>query len=346
SLLRLAPLPPSVRTVCLAGEALPPSLARALHDSGAVRVLDLYGPSEDTIYSTGAEIAPGGDVTIGRPLDGSRAVLVDADLRLVPLGCVGEIAISGAGIARGYRGRPERTAEAFVPAPFSAVPGERLYRTGDLGRYLHDGRLQYLGRRDLQLKIRGFRIEPQEVEAALERHPDVGRAVVVASGEAGGDRALVAYVVARAGAIAEEALRAHVAAHLPAALVPAVFVPLAELPTTPSGKIDRAALPRPGAARTEATAPPQTPAEEVLQAIWAEVLGVERIGRAESFFALGGHSLLATSVLARIRDSFGVPLGLRAIFEQPTIAGLAREIEAAQRQLGGREEPPLVARAR
>ncbi|MET0626706.1 MAG: phosphopantetheine-binding protein, partial [Pyrinomonadaceae bacterium] len=298
----------------------------------ARRVLNLYGPSEDTTYSTFDVVASegGGRVTIGRPIANTQAYLVDASRRPVPVGVAGELYLGGAGLARGYLRRPGLTAERFVPDPFSAVPGGRLYRTGDLGRYLDDGRIDFLGRADFQVKLRGFRIELGEIEAALGAHPSVRQCVAVVRGEGAGDAQLVAYVVGADEAVAAGELRDFVRRRLPEYMVPSRFVPLDSLPLTPNGKIDRRALPAPEAGGgDEGTAyePPRTPVEQLLAGVWAEVLGVERVGLHNNFFRLGGHSLLATQVVLRIREVFGVDVPLRLIFEQPTVAAIAEHVE-------------------
>jgi hypothetical protein len=245
-------------------------------------------------------------------------------MRPAPAGVPGELYIGGVQVARGYLGRPGLTAERFVPDPFSPVPGARLYRTGDRARWRADGALEYLGRLDQQVKVRGFRIEPGEVEAALRQHPQVRDCAVVARDEAGGPR-LVAYVVGDAEA---EALRAHLRERLPEPMVPAAFVSLDALPLTPNGKLDRRALPAPEyASGAERYVAPETEVERALAEIWADVLGVERVGRLDGFFDLGGHSLLVMQMTARVRAAFGVQLSIRTVFAAPTLDALAGEIE-------------------
>ncbi|HVR96609.1 MAG TPA: amino acid adenylation domain-containing protein [Thermoanaerobaculia bacterium] len=322
-------MPPGPLTVNLAGEALPVRLAERIHRHPQVRrLLNLYGPSEDTTYSTFVEVPRGVErMTVGRPLAGTRAQVLDAGLRPVPVGVPGELCLAGAGLARGYLGRPDLTAERFVPDA-SGAPGERLYRTGDVARWLPpnvaDGEIELLGRLDHQVKVRGFRIELGEVEAALYRHPGLREAAVVAHGE-GGDRRLVAYVVPRQEPPpAAEELRRFLAERLPAHMVPAAFVPLAALPRTGNGKLDRRALPDPGKMVQEGElVAPRSVLEEVLAGIWAEVLQTGPIGVHDSFFSVGGHSLNASQVLSKVRASFGVELPVRSLFEAPTVAGLA-----------------------
>jgi amino acid adenylation domain-containing protein len=334
-LIRGEGLPGSVTTINLAGEPLPGALARALHEGNpAVRVLNLYGPSEDTTYST-FTVVPRGDErapAIGLPIANTQAHLLDRGMRQVPVVVPGELLLGGEGLARGYHGRPDLTAERFVPDPFA--PGARLYRTGDLARRRPDGELEFLGRIDDQVKIRGVRIEPAEVAAALLSLPRVEEAVVLALGEGSGDRRLIAYVVAEAGAEVDAvALRESLLRLLPRAMIPAAIVLLPGLPLTPNGKLDRRALarlaPEP-AARAGDAEELRTPTEELLAGIWAEVLGIERVGPGDDFFALGGHSLLALRVQARLRERLGAELPLAAFFQLPTLAAQARRLAPGQ----------------
>ncbi len=341
-LLRLGAVPDAVRTVNLAGEPLRRSLAERVHALPQVeRLWNLYGPSEDTTYSTCAVVARGaaGEPAIGEPVAGTRAYVLDPALRPCPIGVPGELCLAGAGLARGYLNRPDLTARAFVPDPIVQAPGERMYRTGDLARWLPSGRLEYLGRLDHQVKVRGFRIELGEIEIVLADHPAVREAVVVAREEAG-DKRLVAYVVLHGDA---SDLRSWLAARLPEFMLPAAFVALPALPFGPTGKVDRRALPAPEWGRDEAAAEaaPRNPIEEALAGIWGEVLGGPPPGVHEDFFRCGGHSLLAAQVVARVRATLGVELSLRRVFETPTIARLAAAVQAA---LAGGEPaaaPPL-----
>ena len=256
--------------------------------------------------------------------------MVDPDGALVPAGAVGELLLGGPQVARGYRGRAGLTAERFVPDRFGGVPGARLYRTGDLVRARAGGALVFMGRADDQVKVRGFRIELGEVEAVLAAHPAVAAAAATVREDTPGDRRLVAYVVpagnggSGGGAGAAE-LRAYAAGLLPAYMVPSLIMPLPALPPSPNGKLDRRALPAPGGARPElgAFTGPRSAAEEVIAGIWAEVLGVDEVGVHDDFFDLGGHSLLATQVISRVNAVFGTEVLLRALFEAPTVAGLA-----------------------
>jgi acyl-coenzyme A synthetase/AMP-(fatty) acid ligase/acyl carrier protein len=328
-LLRLGAVPPTVRAVNLAGEALPRRLVEEisrLTADPAPRVVNLYGPTEDTTYSTVAVVPPGDDSPppIGRPIASTRVYLLDPHLRPVPPGAVGDLYLGGSGLARGYLGQPALTAERFLPDPFAATAGERLYRTGDLCRFRPDGSLLYLGRSDHQVKVRGYRVEPQEIEAALGEHPGVEEAVVVAR-----DQRLVAYLVARDQATPEAAdLQAFLRARLPEYMVPSTFVALEALPRTANGKVDRKGLPagRPLAPARAEHVGPRTPVEEEIAAIFASVLGLECVGVHDDFFELGGHSLLATQVVSRIHDTLGAGVSLSAFFQAPTVAGLAKAL--------------------
>ncbi|HEV7667233.1 MAG TPA: amino acid adenylation domain-containing protein [Thermoanaerobaculia bacterium] len=336
---------PRPRALC-GGEALPRELADRLLPLSS-GLWNMYGPTETTVWSAIDRVDSGsGPVSIGRPIANTQLHVLDRDLQVIPLGTPGELLIGGAGVVRGYFRRPDLTAERFVPDPFASRPGERLYRTGDLCRRLSDGKVEFLGRLDHQVKVRGFRIETGEVEAALAEHPSVREAVVVAREDRAGDRRLVGYVALDPAAppTAEE-LRRYLSAKLPAYMVPSVLVILPELPRTPNGKLDRAALPppstaEPAGAEGRATVGPRTPVEEVLAGIWSGVLGVERVGVDDDFFALGGHSLLATRLVSRLRATFGVELPLRALFQAPTLAALAARIEQA-RAAGGAAAPPI-----
>ncbi|MEW5929980.1 MAG: amino acid adenylation domain-containing protein [Gemmatimonadota bacterium] len=299
-----------------------------------------YGPTECTVICTSGRVKAEGAraPSIGQPVDNMRVYVLDPGMRPLPPGVPGELYVGGVQLARGYLGRPGQTAERFVPDPLSSEPGARLYRTGDWARWLADGTLEFLGRQDAQVKVRGFRIELGEVEAALRRLPAVTDCVVMAREDVPGDRRLVAYVV---GGTDAEALRTHLRRMLPEYMVPSAFVPLARLPLTPNGKLDRKALSVPAHARVDReAAAPRTPVEEVLAGIWAEMLRLELVGVEESFFDLGGHSLLATRMVSRVRELFGVELPLRALFEGPTVAEMARQVETLM--LAGAEESGLA----
>jgi amino acid adenylation domain-containing protein/non-ribosomal peptide synthase protein (TIGR01720 family) len=310
-------------------QSLAPWFAR--HGDQHPRLINMYGITETTVHVTYREISttdlalPGSP--LGRPIDDLRIVLLDRHLQLVPVGVHGEIHVGGAGLARGYLGLPALTAERFVPDLWSPGQGGRLYRTGDLARRVPGGDLLYLGRRDHQVKIRGFRLEPGEIEAALMSHPAIRQAVVVAR-EEGGERRLVSYLVPRdADEPGPEELRAHLRGQLPEHAIPAAFVFLPELPLTPSGKVDRRALPVPQSTRsglTTAYREPRTVVERVLARIWAHALGLPRVGIHDNFFALGGDSIRSIGILSAARDQ-GLAISLQQIFLHQTIAELAPE---------------------
>jgi amino acid adenylation domain-containing protein len=328
-LLRSGGIPASLRTLNLAGEALPPALAQALHEAGVQRVVNVYGPTEDTVYATCGLVERGAArVTIGRPIAGARVYVLDGGLRPVPVGIPGELCTGGAGVARGYLDRPELTAARFVPDALAGEPGRRMYRTGDRARWLPDGTLEFLGRLDAQVKIRGFRVEPGEVEAALGAHPQVREAAVVVREDVPGDRRLVAYAVAAEGAAPSWAeLRAYLKTRLPEYMLPSACVALAELPLTPSGKLDRRALPAPEGGSGREYVAPRTPTEKLLAGVWAAVLGTERVGLHDNFFELGGHSLLLVQLHARLEEHFAGRLTLTDLFQFSTLADLAVHLE-------------------
>jgi amino acid adenylation domain-containing protein len=322
------------------GEALSGALARTMTSRGGA-VCNLYGPTETTIWSAAMPLAAvGSDAAIeeedslasppiGRPVWNTRVYVLDGGLGVVPAGVAGELYIAGAGVARGYLGRAALTAERFVADPFGGA-GERMYRTGDLARWRPDGVLEFLGRADAQVKLRGFRIEPGEIEAALCAQAGVAQAAVVARSDRGGSARLLGYVVAAAGAALDvAALRGALLRRLPDYMVPASLVVLERLPLTPNGKLDRRALPEPEAAGSALRRGPRTAREELLCALFGEVLGLERVGIDDNFFELGGHSLLATRLISRLRASLDVELGIRALFEAPSVAELSRRLDGA-----------------
>jgi amino acid adenylation domain-containing protein len=345
-LLRMKAVPDSVRAVNLAGEALRRSLVDDIYAqcSSVARVVNLYGPTEDTTYSTWREAARGlaREPEIGRGVANTRAYVLDTNLRLVPRGVRGELYLAGEGLARGYLNRPELTAERFIPDPFGSVPGARMYRTGDVARWTVEGELEYFGRADHQVKIRGFRIELGEIETALGAQPGVRACVVVAREDARGQKQLAAYVAPEAGCelnVAE--LRRALRERLPEYMVPSAVVVLGELPLTPNGKVDRKRLPAPeqGAHALEGSfVAPRNALEELLAGYWGEVLGVSRVGVADNFFDLGGHSLLAVQIITRVRDTFQVELPLRDLFEEPTVAGLADKLLQEEAEPGSFEK--------
>lgn len=298
----------------------------------STRLINSYGVTEATIDTTWFEgeragLSPERLVPIGRPFPGQAVYILDRRMNPVGIGLPGELYIGGAGVARGYHGRPGLTAERFVPDPVSGQSGARLYRTGDVGRFLPDGTIEFMGRADHQVKIRGFRIEPGDIEAALARHDAVREAVVVAREDASGSRSLVAYVIPEdRAAIDGAALRAFLIEQLPEYMVPSAFVLREAFPLTPNGKVDRKALPAPrDEDRVQAAGyvAPHTPQEIRIAEIWMELLGLERVGVYDDFFQLGGHSLLATQLVARLRAAFGCECPLRTVFESPTVVGLA-----------------------
>jgi amino acid adenylation domain-containing protein len=336
-------IPPGVKLRMTAGEPLPRDLADIMcagtADSGAgVRVRNLYGPTETTIYSGGDAVEPSpAPIEIGSVITGTKLYLLDDRQRPVPPGAIGELYIGGAGVATGYHGQPGMTAARFLPDPFSGSipggrPGARMYRTGDVGRWRRSGRIELAGRADRQIKIRGYRIESGEVEAALRDQDDVAQAVVSVRGS-GHDVRLVGYLVTRSGSgQPPDKLRERLREVLPDYMVPAAFVVLPALPLTGSGKVDYRALPEPdwGAVAGQVPVAPRTPTESRLAAMVAELLALpEPVGISDSFFALGGHSLTATQLMARIRAVYGVNLPVRTLFTDPTVAGLAAAVTAA-----------------
>lgn len=315
--------------VLVGGEALPSGLLQALQDLHC-SVTNLYGPTETTIWSAAAFLEEGlqGVPPIGKPIWNTQVYVLDNGLQPVPPGVVGELYIAGTGLARGYFHRPDLTAERFVADPYGP-PGTRMYRTGDQARWRADGSLDYIGRADHQIKIRGFRIELGEIDAVLANHPHIEQASVVVREDQPGDKRLAAYVVAD-GAIDTAELRRYMGASLPDYMVPAAFVEMDELPLTPNGKLDRKALPAPDFSTSVSDRAPRTPQEEILCDLFAEVLGLARVGIDDSFFELGGHSLLAARLMSRIREVMGAELGIAKLFDEPTVAGLAAHLDLAQ----------------
>ncbi|HEY2737315.1 MAG TPA: amino acid adenylation domain-containing protein, partial [Thermoanaerobaculia bacterium] len=335
------------RRLVLGGEPLPWSLVervRAL--APKCRLLNHYGPTETTVgVLAGAVEETGGSgagpsAPLGRPLGLTRVWIVDDQGQLVPAGVPGELCVGGPQVTRGYFGRPDLTAERFIPDPFGGGAGERLYRTGDLVRRRPGGPVEFLGRIDRQVKVRGFRIEPGEIEETVVALAGVREAVVVVREDMPGDRRLIAYV---AGDVPVDALHRSLRERLPEHMIPAAFVTLAALPLTPNGKVDRSALPAPELQRREETyLAPRTPVEEILAGIWAELLGLEQVGAADHFFDLGGHSLLATRVMSRLQSAFDVEMPLRDLFEAPILVDLAARVEAARQAGSSPLAPPLL----
>jgi len=261
----------------------------------------------------------------------TEILILDSQMRPVPAGEVGELYIGGISLARGYHNRPDLTAASFVPHSLSSSFDTRLYKTGDLGRYLPDGQIVFLGRRDDQIKIRGFRVEPDEITAVLDRHPAIQSSVVVGSADGKGEKLLIAYIVGAPGQeLTASLLRSHLAKSLPEYMIPSLFVHLTSIPLTMNGKVDRAALPAPDSSnivRTNAALASQSAVEKVLTTILSDLLKLDNIGCDENFFLLGGHSLLGMQLITKIQDAFDVDLSLHTVFELPTIRGLASEIE-------------------
>jgi amino acid adenylation domain-containing protein len=326
------------RYLILGGEILTPKLVASIQDlGGSCEVLNHYGPTETTVGSLTLRLAEydwrnasAASIPIGKPIANTQVYILDAQLQPVPMGVAGELYISGDGVTAGYLNQPERTDEGFVANPFVADREARMYRTGDLARYLPDGNVEFLGRGDDQVKIRGFRIELGEIESVLAKRVGVKQAVVLAKEDERGEKRLLAYVVtdlSQSNSLDE--LRAYLREQLPDFMVPSAIVPLLKIPLTVNGKIDRQALPEPETVDRKAYVAPKTPTEEGVTKIWSEVLRRERISTDDNFFDLGGHSLLATQVVSRVREHFRVELPIRALFESPTVRGLAEAITNA-----------------
>ncbi|UXA69068.1 non-ribosomal peptide synthase/polyketide synthase [Xanthomonas prunicola] len=325
-------LPPTLRVLLTGGDRL-----GALAQLPSAQLINNYGPTETTVVATSAQVTRAGVLPgIGRPIANTRAYVLDEHGQLAPIDVVGELHIAGRQLARGYLGRPGPTAERFVPDPFADQPGQRMYKTGDLVRWRADGNLDFLGRNDAQVKLRGVRIELGEIEAVLRACEGVREAVVLAREDRPGDTRLVAYLVGDATPgdaavwLCADRLRAQLITRLPDAMIPVAYVRLDALPLTANGKLDRRALPLPDtdAFDVQAYAAPEGELETLLAALWSELLGVEQIGRYDSFFALGGHSLLGTRLISRIRHTLGLELPLAALFMQPRLADLARAMDS------------------
>jgi amino acid adenylation domain-containing protein len=324
-----------LRQLLIGGEALSVShVRRGLAALAGVELINGYGPTEVTTFSCTHRIRSSAEegweqgVPIGKPIGNTEAYVLDGRQELAPVGVVGELYLGGEGLARGYVGAAALTSERFVPHPFSRERGARLYRTGDLVRYRRDGELEFMGRVDEQLKIRGFRIEPGEVESVLREHEQVAEAVVLGRQEESGEKRLVAYLVAAAGAaeLSVADLRRYLDEKLPEYMVPAGFVYLAELPLNANGKVDRAALPAPEWEQMRGEQEyvgPRTAVEEVLCGIWEEVLGVDRVGVYDNFFKIGGNSLLAMQVVSRVGSAFQTVMSLPSLFETGSVSGLS-----------------------
>ncbi|HEX2269342.1 MAG TPA: non-ribosomal peptide synthetase, partial [Pyrinomonadaceae bacterium] len=338
----------TLKHVFLGGEPINVSRLRPWTSASCcnAEIVNTYGPTEATDTCSAFRLIDFERTTappIGKPNDNAELLILDDRLNLVPPGVAGELCVGGAGVGRGYLNKPSATAERFVPHPYSSVPGARLYRTGDLARHLPDGNIEFLGRLDHQVKVAGYRIELGEVEAAMVQHQAVRECVVVVQVDAHGDARLVAYVVPVEGAMLPDtpAWRRYLADTLPSYMIPSLFVALEKLPLTPGGKVDRRALPAPGAigdgGRPDYVAP-RTAVEEVLAGIWREVLGVERVGVHDNFLDLGGHSMLAMRCVAGVRQLFRIELPLRVLFESANLAELAQAVTAYEDRPGGLEK--------
>jgi amino acid adenylation domain-containing protein len=327
-----------LRHVFCGGEALSPALQEKFFSCLEASLHNLYGPTEATIDIIWWTCDPGTQphrVPIGRPITNTQIYLLDAKLQPVPIGVPGELHIGGASLARGYLHRPALTAERFIPNPFSTAPNACLYKTGDFARYRPDGNIEFLGRLDHQVNLRGYRIELGEIEAILGQCPAVQQAIVMVRQDHAGVQHLVAYVVAQGDASPTvDTLRSFLATWLPGYMIPASFVILEQFPLTPTGKVDRQALPEPAQDRPALSVvfeAPRTPIEDMLAGVWETVLGLHTIGIHDNFFALGGHSLRAMQVLSRLRQVLTMEVPLRELFDAPTIATLALRIEVLRR---------------
>jgi natural product biosynthesis luciferase-like monooxygenase protein len=334
----------SLKKLLLGGEVLPQSLADQVTELVGGEVINMYGPTETTIWSTTSLITRGKRVNIGRPIANTDVYILDQRLRPVPVGMAGELVIGGAGVARGYLRQPDLTAEKFPHNPFKNGSKDRVYRTGDLARYLENGELEFIGRLDQQVKIRGFRIELGEIESILNSHPAIREAVVTVREPTPIEKQVVAYVIARKEVSVGD-LRNALSEKLPEQMIPGAFVFLKKFPLTPNGKLDRRLLPDPEAdagQKNRPFLPPRTAVEEVVTSIFGSVLNLPRIGIDDDFFALGGHSLLGAQVISRLRDVFQIDLPLRRLFEAPTGAELAKALIAREPKPGQAEKIAII----
>ncbi len=330
----------ALRYVVFGGEALELGRLPAWyerHADDAPTLVNMYGITETTVHVSYIAldrdmVAEKANSLIGRPISDLQVYVLDDRLQPVPPGVTGDLYVAGAGLAQGYLGKPALTAERFVADPYG-LPGSRMYRTGDLARWRSDGSLEYAGRADQQVKIRGFRMEPGEIEAVLVRHDDVAQAAVIVREDQPGDKRLVAYIVPVPGGEPQASrLRLHAGVSLPDYMIPSAFVTVSDLPLTPNGKLDRKALPAPMQMAAGGGRGPRTPQEEILCDLFAETLGMERIGIDDGFFDLGGHSLLAVKLISRIREALGIELGIGNLFGTPTVAGLAEQLNVGASQ--------------
>ena len=342
----------SLRAVIFGGEALEYQVLKGWmerYGDERPQLINMYGITETTVHTTykrvrREDVKEGVGSVVGKPLGNMRMYVLDDCMQAAPMGVIGELYVGGGGMARGYAGREDLTAERFLPSPYGKA-GERVYRTGDLARYLKGGEIEYIGRKDHQVKIRGYRIEHGEIEEALRQYEGIREAVVTARGEEEGEKRLVAYLVSdREQRLKPVTLREYLKQKLPDYMLPVAYISLEALPITPNGKLDRGALPAPADSgrRTEEYVAFRTPIEEIVVGILEEVLRLDRVGIYDNFFEIGGHSLLAIQVASRVRSAFGVEIGVRSIFEEPAVEGLARRIEEAMRAGERDEAPPLV----
>jgi len=325
-----------IHMLILGGEALfDHNLAVVKRQAPSPTIINEYGPTETVVgccvYEVSEESRLAGLIPIGRPISNMQMYIFDGHCNPVPHGISGEIYIGGVGLARGYQGQSDLTAERFIPHPYTKDSGSRLYKTGDVGRYRSNGTIDYLGRSDHQVKILGYRIELGEIETVLSQHPTVGQAVVLCHEDRPGEKQLVAYMVITGDSPIEPAnLRAYLKTRLPDYMLPTAFVVLDALPLTPNGKLDRRALPAPEKRReglSTSMVPPRTPEEEILADIWAATLNLPQVGIHDNFFSLGGHSLLATRIISQIRSVFSVDMPIRTLFDHPTIKDLAKYVK-------------------
>jgi acyl carrier protein len=328
----------------IGAEAVPQELCSRLLQAEP-SLYNFYGPTETTVWSTMQHLQlPNEQVTIGRPLANTRVYLLDKNRQPVPAGVPGEIYIAGDGVSIGYLNQPELTADRFIPEPWADVSNAVMYRTGDLGRYLDDGRIEFLGRADHQVKLRGFRIELSEIESVLREHDYVDQAIAIIREDYPNDRRLVAYVVPKLNSeLSSSALRELLRRRLPDYMIPSAIVSIPNVPLSPNGKVDRKRLPAPehDGAETGNFVAPRNAMEDLLAGIWAEVLRRNHISVHDNFFDIGGHSLMATQVMARIRKHLGRNVPLRALFEHPTVGALATILEDYEKHLNGTDEPPI-----
>jgi len=339
--------PDSLKCVVVGGEVCPPEMIRRHAEIFAgAGLFNEYGPTECTVWSSvsGDDFQPfSAPAMIGKSIANTRIYILDRELEPAPTGVRGEIYISGRGVARGYLGAPDLTADRFIPDRFGGK-GERLYRTRDVGRRLPDGGIEFIGRADTQVKVRGYRVEPGEIEAVLNGHRSIKQSVVVASENGGGGKRLIGYVVGE-GELKNLELKQYVRERLPEYMVPETILTLKEMPLAANGKIDRKRLPSADASdrgREQEYLGPRTPVEEILVEIFQEELKLDRVGIHDNFFEIGGHSLLAIRVISQVRNTFDVEIGVKRIFEEPTVARLAEALTAQEPKPGQMEKIALI----